>query len=503
MTVAIGRALEPFGVAVNHDNLLALSRWPALHEGHLRRRLREELLADLPVGVEKAARAALAEELKKARPAAVGGNAARELEGVLAVQTFSLDHGDAEAKAAVAELLREGALSADALKDLRREVALESSPELAVNPFAQLSEEGKLAQEQGILRERPVDGPVGYTELHREWEKARASGDFRAMQAVLFGSVGKHFKAFTGRAEELGRQLSAESGVEREKARLLGFTPEESTLEQVDKLLEEIRNSEPNWVSKTDFTGRFTATQTVARMVETGRLPGAVAYLEVLQQQDFPELDKQRETLQQRLTAYLERQSPPATKAQKAPRRKTATPNLAATALRAEIEQLAANMDRIRQERASEQLRANEQAVAAQQRPSSLSAENVSLEEYFLEAEPTEQEQEAPVKVPVPGWWPALATFTALALLLLFILLYPLHHSSRLYQWAGEGNSWFTRAIEPDDRGIIYHKDGLEQLRRFDLQGLAQLTNAIDTRQGDYPAAQRNLATGLYNHYAR
>ncbi|MEO0734420.1 MAG: hypothetical protein AAFZ52_16405, partial [Bacteroidota bacterium] len=162
---------------------------------------------------------------------------------------------------------------------------------------------------------------------------------------------------------------------------------------------------------------------------------------------------------------------------------------ISSVALRTEIRELAGSMDRLRAER--------------KRKPSLKEASDVSLESYFLDTLPTEEEQAAPINVAVPGWWPVLATFTALGFLLLFVLLYPLHHSARLAEWNGDGNSWFVRTLEPEDEGVIMHQDGLTYLRNNDLDGLGILNGAIEARQGDYPAAQLNLATGLYNYYAQ
>lgn len=127
LTVAIGRALSSKGVEVNYDNLLKISRWPAMDEGYISSGVREDLLEDIPPEIEKMARAAVAEELSRARPAAAGGYAEQQLDNILIVQRYLLDKDDDQLKKELHYLINADVLDDALLDDLEREIEREHS----------------------------------------------------------------------------------------------------------------------------------------------------------------------------------------------------------------------------------------------------------------------------------------------------------------------------------------------------------------------------------------
>jgi formylglycine-generating enzyme required for sulfatase activity len=90
ITIAIGNALKDFGVEVNYDNLLLLSRIPWLQTGNLKPRLREELINHLPNDVKSAAREAISEELEAVKESIENSHASREWETENALQKYAL-----------------------------------------------------------------------------------------------------------------------------------------------------------------------------------------------------------------------------------------------------------------------------------------------------------------------------------------------------------------------------------------------------------------------------
>lgn len=108
LTLAIGKAI---GAPVTFDNMLLLSRLPALQGHPIQPRLRLKLLADLDKDTERKARAALAEELEAVAPAVEGGHANYKLQVQLAMQNVLIDPEDTQHREALFHLLEGHALN--------------------------------------------------------------------------------------------------------------------------------------------------------------------------------------------------------------------------------------------------------------------------------------------------------------------------------------------------------------------------------------------------------
>ncbi|MEM9261396.1 MAG: hypothetical protein AAGA62_17280, partial [Bacteroidota bacterium] len=394
-------------------------------------------------------------------PAASGGNAARELEGILAVQAFTLDKDDGDAKAAVGELLRAGALDKDLLKDLQREVALESLPqeEITNDPFQQTSLDAELSEAQSTVQERPVDGPLGYHELSTSWQRILQNQDVDEAITLLQKGIPGDFPDFGRQASDIVNSIGEnDSTVKYFSAEDDSRYLDKEVVARVESLLSEIRYSEAKWVSEDDFTGTYTAKQTVDRMIQTDRLTEAVAYLRKLTENDFPEFERQREELHERWKTYLQLQSPPERPATKMAQQQTNAPsggagfNLAKLALVGDIEKLANDIDQVRLQSSSEQLLANaQQAARPTQRVTA-----ADLEAYFLPSEETTEQPPEKVKVDRPVWWPILAVASGLLIFLLFTFFYQFHHSTSLFNWAENGSNLFIKEIPLEDDAIIF-----------------------------------------------
>ena len=115
LTLAIGRAI---GAPVTFDNLLLLSRIPWLQGQPLTPRVRQELQNDLDPQTERLARAAVAQELEEAAPAARNSHANRKLQTELATQQFLLAPDDKDHRDTIQHLLDAGALSRRQLREL-------------------------------------------------------------------------------------------------------------------------------------------------------------------------------------------------------------------------------------------------------------------------------------------------------------------------------------------------------------------------------------------------
>ena len=105
ITLAIGRALSPLGVEVSYDNLLLLCRIPWLNDGHLKNRLRKQLLADLDPEAERLARQAVKEELEAVQSLVANSQVNQEHQINLALQNFALAPQNADNQATVREML--------------------------------------------------------------------------------------------------------------------------------------------------------------------------------------------------------------------------------------------------------------------------------------------------------------------------------------------------------------------------------------------------------------
>ena len=115
LTLAIGRAI---GAPVTFDNLLLLARIPWLQGQPLTPRVRQELQDDLDPQTERLARAAVAQELEEAAPAARNSHANRKLQTELATQQFLLAPDDKDHRDTIQHLLDAGALSRRQLREL-------------------------------------------------------------------------------------------------------------------------------------------------------------------------------------------------------------------------------------------------------------------------------------------------------------------------------------------------------------------------------------------------
>jgi len=107
ITIAIARRL---GIAPTHDRLLALSRLPALRDGHLHPALRRDMLRALDADTEATARHAVLAELEAIRHLTEGSHVAEETEIFIAVQAFLLEPGNDANRDALAALLNAGML---------------------------------------------------------------------------------------------------------------------------------------------------------------------------------------------------------------------------------------------------------------------------------------------------------------------------------------------------------------------------------------------------------
>ncbi len=108
MTLAIGRALQPFGVEVTYNNLLLLTRIPWLRNNETDHDLRLELLALLTPEQEAAARTAVRDELEAVRDSVKDSHANMDWQAEHAKQTFALNPNDEAAKQTLRDLMQLG-----------------------------------------------------------------------------------------------------------------------------------------------------------------------------------------------------------------------------------------------------------------------------------------------------------------------------------------------------------------------------------------------------------
>lgn len=118
LTIAIGKALEPFGVEVTYDNLLLLSRIPFLQNELLSPKLRMQFLATLPQDVERAARMAVKEELDAVKDQIQNSHAQVEHQTNSAIQDFVMMPKSADNQIFIKELLAAGFLNKKQMAEL-------------------------------------------------------------------------------------------------------------------------------------------------------------------------------------------------------------------------------------------------------------------------------------------------------------------------------------------------------------------------------------------------
>lgn len=105
LTIAIGHSLEKYGVRVNYENLLELSKIPWLQTGNMPSRLRGDMLDHLNKEQEKLAREAVLEELNIASQATMGSHAQFDVETATAVNNFALSPQNAAHREAMQYLV--------------------------------------------------------------------------------------------------------------------------------------------------------------------------------------------------------------------------------------------------------------------------------------------------------------------------------------------------------------------------------------------------------------
>ncbi|SEQ06268.1 hypothetical protein [Neolewinella agarilytica] len=508
LTVAIGRALEPHGVIVNHDNLLELSRWETLNHGHFRRRLREELLKELTLDreAELAARAALAEQLRKAQPAASGGFAARELENVLAVQTFALDHSNTEAKAEIANLIKADALDPDLLDTLNREVALEfERPALMKDPFQSFEENFAQTLEEISPPDYRDDGPEGWWELRKKLETASESYELKEILQLLKRDIPSTFKGFAEQSLQLAERLDSQGTTFDVEWFSNGVTP------QVSALLDDIRHSQEVWTSETDLKN-FTAATAVDRMISTERYGATLPYFQRRLGNTAPDgFDDRLATLRELLDKHQQNQSPPPLE-QKVVKKAATNPlagNFSKRLLVSNITKLAEDIDQLEKERREQGIFSNTSSAFSNMGESiSARAETPDLDTYFADATPppTEEksaEEKVAEKVPRPVWWPVLAAISGLLLFLLFIWLYPKHNTGELYFGPKTKQSWLVKEKPPKEQAVLKHQEAVASFQAGNIEeGIAAAREADAASSDSDPVLLLNVLTAVYNYYA-
>jgi hypothetical protein len=208
LTVAIGRRLAEKGVEVNYDNLLQISRWPALDEGYISSGVREDLLEGISPDVERLAREAVSEELRLARPSAAGGYAERQLDNILVVQRYLLNKQDSHLKKELHYLIEADVLDDALLDDLEREIDREFQQPPGGSPADSSApgNEGLAALSKAITSCRRAinDGELlrGLNGLHQVLE--------RYYQGYLDQSYHFLFRAASLRSAEAAKAISRE-----------------------------------------------------------------------------------------------------------------------------------------------------------------------------------------------------------------------------------------------------------------------------------------------------
>ena len=140
VTLAIGRVI---GAPVTFDNLLILSRIPWLQGQPLSPRVMDALRADLDPQTERQARAALAEALEEAAPAAQNSHANRKLQTELAIQEFLLSPEDKNHRDTIQYLLQVNGLPPRQQRELTQSLNhLTGQPVGNVQDFLAKAEEG-------------------------------------------------------------------------------------------------------------------------------------------------------------------------------------------------------------------------------------------------------------------------------------------------------------------------------------------------------------------------
>ncbi|MTB50264.1 carboxypeptidase-like regulatory domain-containing protein [Lewinella sp. W8] len=211
LTVAIGHSLSSQDVEVNYDNLLKISRWPALDEGYISSGVREDLLEGIDPEVERLARETVAEELRRARPAAAGGYAEQQLDNILVVQRYLLNKGDNQLKKELHYLIDADVLDDALLDDLEREIERE---------YQDTSGKGaEQASLKGAAMEALEDG------LKRS-RKALVKGEPRAALEVIQPILTSDFSAYL---DECYFYRFRVSGIEYDNRRGV-LSPEESSI---------------------------------------------------------------------------------------------------------------------------------------------------------------------------------------------------------------------------------------------------------------------------------
>ncbi|MCB0642481.1 MAG: hypothetical protein KDC44_12615, partial [Phaeodactylibacter sp.] len=124
LTLAIGEDLTGFGVEVNFENLLILSRIDWMQEGEWPPRLRiallEQLEAKNPVALRQA-RETVIREIKAVEPLTKNGHANQEAQKQLAMQQHLLAPEDEHQRAILQALLDQGFLTAEEELEIRME----------------------------------------------------------------------------------------------------------------------------------------------------------------------------------------------------------------------------------------------------------------------------------------------------------------------------------------------------------------------------------------------
>lgn len=183
-TIALGRALAPWGVEVTYDQLLQLARIPDLQVGRWNERVRREMLAGLDPEVEARARAALRDELAAVAREAQAGFAGVELATELAIQQFALDPGDAGHQQTLRALMEQNLLKPTRETELDRITARTAAPANVVSQKAAPMDNGgpKLRE---FLTNRPpeTERPVRPLDFftRRFWQALAAFGVLMAL----------------------------------------------------------------------------------------------------------------------------------------------------------------------------------------------------------------------------------------------------------------------------------------------------------------------------------
>lgn len=122
ITLAIGRALAPFGIELNYDNILRIARIPWLQTGDISPKLRKELLNDIDPEAERLAREAVKIELEAVVALVQGSHANQEHKINLALQNFAVAPDNPVSQTAIRELLALGLITPRQLNDLNQNV---------------------------------------------------------------------------------------------------------------------------------------------------------------------------------------------------------------------------------------------------------------------------------------------------------------------------------------------------------------------------------------------